>query len=164
MLMIYEAVTLSYCSKGSLLFYDPTFYKQNRLQSPENTNLFHNLTCNSHMIKSLVVTFLFKSKCLDPLVITFWFISNHILIGKLVLIILVTDLQKFFSLLPIIISLYFQYKVAKEIFWSSKQFCTSNIFSVCIIHFSTTNEIRSTMLPLRHSDSISPITPFIPLN
>ena len=27
----YEAVTLSYCSKGSLLFYDPTFYKQNRL-------------------------------------------------------------------------------------------------------------------------------------
>ncbi|CAL9065172.1 unnamed protein product, partial [Musa banksii] len=62
---------LSSCSKGKLLFYDQTFHKQNRLSSPENTNLFHNLTCNSHMIKSLVVTFLFKSKCLDPLVITF---------------------------------------------------------------------------------------------
>ena len=157
-------MTLSSCSRGTLLFYDPTFHKQNRLQSPKNTNLFHNLTCNSHMIESFVVTSHFKSKCLDPLVITFWFISNHIFIAKLILIILATYLQKFFSLLPIIISLYFQYKVAKEIFWSLEQFCISNIFSICIIHFSTTNEIRFIMLLLRHSDSISPINPFIPLN
>ena len=132
--MIYEAVTLFSCSTGSLLFYDPTFHKQNRLQSPENINLFHNLTCNSHVIESFVVTSHFKSKCLDTLVITFWFISKHIFIGKLVLIILATDLQKFFSLLPLMISLYFQYKVAKEIFRSSEQFCTSNIFSVYIYH------------------------------
>ena len=157
-------MTLSFCSKGNLLFYDPTFYKQNRLQSLENTNLFHNLTYNSHMIESFVVTSHFKSKCLDPFVIPFWFISNHIFIGKLILIILATDLQKFFSLLPLIISLYFQYKVVKEIFWSSEQFCISNIFSICIIHFSTTNEIRFIMLLLRHFDSISPINPFIPLN
>ena len=162
--MIYEAVTLSSCSKGSLLFYNPIFHKQNRLQSPENASLFHNLTCNSHMIESFVMTSHFKSKGLDSLVITFWFISNHIFIAKLILIILATYLQKFFSLLPIIISLYFQYKVAKEIFWSLEQFCISNIFSICIIHFSTTNEIRFIILLLRHSDSISPINPFIPLN
>ena len=76
------------------------------------------------MIKSFVVTSHFKSKCLDPLVITFWFIFNHIFIGKLVLVILAIDLQKFFSLLPSIISLYFQYNVAKvkfdkNIFFSS---------------------------------------------
>ena len=116
------------------------------------------------MIKSFMVTSHFKSKCLDPLVITFWFISNHIFIGKLVLVILAIDLQKFFSFLPLMIILYFQYKVAKEIFRSSEQFCTPNIFSISIIYFSTNNEIWFIMLLLRHSDSISPINPFIPLN
>ena len=114
-----------------LLFQRAIFYLMIQLSTskigsshPTNTNLFHNLTHILHRIEFFSGDFPFQIDNVLTLLLSH---SNSFLIffffSKLVLAIPVLDLQKFF--------------------WSLEQFCTSNIFSNRIIHFSATNVLGS---------------------